>query len=108
PIAVEYLEVKDHLELDDQVYALPLGVHVLVVRTLYGGTAGSFPALPHDGTVPSGTQLLLVNRSAAHAPRRDSLGGFTQVPHIHRAWLILTPFSVVGDIVTFPFQLIGI
>lgn len=106
PLEVEFVRRGSRQDLDDRIYNLPIGLHVLIMPGPYTKSDGAGKGAPGDGAVPDGAKILLVRRIPEHAPRQTPLWPFVEVREKHRAWLFLTPLAVVGDIVTSPFQLI--
>lgn len=108
PLAVEYFEAATYNDFLDHLYGMPEGLHVLISWSDYSLTKSEpAPAPPGDGSLPKNARLILVNRLADHAPRQVQVQDFSETPKKHGAWYLLTPFTVVGDIVTSPFQLLG-
>jgi len=107
-VPVEFLETTGYEDLEDHISTLADGVHVLISQTNYFRSLTAMPsAPPEDGVVPKDAELLVVLKDPGHAPRRQPVSPFGETPHKRPAWYLVTPFSVIGDIVTFPIQLIG-
>jgi hypothetical protein len=107
PLNVEYVDPGGRQALDDHIYNLPIGIHVLIVLDLYTKADRKDKPEPEpDGTIPSKARLTLVWRIPDGAPRVNPLWPYSESPQKNRAWLFMTPLAVVGDIVTFPVQLL--
>ena len=107
PIEVEYVDVRSQQALEDRVYTLPFGIHVLIVLDIYSSAGRTAtPLVQRDGVVPERAHVLLVRRIPDGAPRQFPLRAFNEARHKNRAWLLLTPLTIVGDIVTSPIQLL--
>lgn len=95
------------LDMEDWIYSRPPGIYVMVVPYFLEDTETKLKSSPLPiGTIPRNGYLLVVRRDADHAPRKQRMWGFDEYTKKRRALLFLTPLTVVGDIVTFPFQLI--
>jgi hypothetical protein len=106
-IAVEYIDLCSEQALEDRIYTLPLGIHVLIVLDIYScADRRTNPPVQGDGVVPERAHVLLVRRIPDAAPRTFPLWAFNEARKKNRAWLLLTPLTIVGDIVTSPIQLL--
>lgn len=97
------------LAMADWIYTRSPGIYVMNVPYFLEDTQTreSTPPLP-AGEIERNGYLLIVRREKDHAPREQRMWGFSEYTRKRRSLLFLTPLTVVGDIVTFPFQLLSL
>lgn len=96
------------MDIEPALGALPVGVHVVALA--YDESAQDAQAWTEydDATLSRrGSTTVLVVRAANGSTRDTMLWGLDEPRKKRGALLLLTPFAVVGDIVTFPLQLMA-
>lgn len=83
------------------------GLHVFSVTYAPTIAPKSQPKQSSGRALPSGSILAVVEVSPQGKPEPVLVADVHQKTHTHGAWILLTPLSVAGDVVTFPFQLIA-
>jgi hypothetical protein len=81
-------------------------IHVLVQPDFDSGAYPWPKGTSTDASVPTILKILVVRSIPDLSRRHATLRPFSEVPKKHRAWLFMTPLTIVGDIVTSPFQLL--
>jgi hypothetical protein len=107
-LPIRRIDVRDETALDEVLEALPVGIHVLAVR--FDPHLEKSPrerGVSDQVSLDRNTTPVLVRRLEGEAPRRLMVYGFQVETKGRGALYLLTPFSAVGDILTFPFQLIA-
>ncbi len=97
-LAIEFFEANQ--DLTDRISSLPTGIHVLVQPDFDSGAYRRT-----DASAPTIVKVLVVQIIPDLSPGHAVLQPFSEFPKKRRAWLFLTPLTIVGDIVTAPFQL---
>ena len=97
--AIEFFNANQ--DLTDRISSLPTGIHVLVQPDFDSGAYRRT-----DASAPTIVKVLVVQIIPDLSPRHAILRPFSEVPKKRRAWLFMTPLTIVGDIVTAPFQLL--
>ena len=92
--------------LADHIHSLPVGIHVLVQPDFDSGAYPRPKGTPTDASIPPIVKILVVRSIPDLSRVHASLRPFSEVPKKHRAWLFMTPLTIVGDIITSPFQLL--
>jgi hypothetical protein len=108
-LPIRRLDVRDENALDRALEALPVGIHVLAVRfdsNLVGGARDR--GIVDHLSLDRNTTPVLVRRLEGEAPRRLMVYGFRAETKGNGILYLLTPFTAIGDILTFPFQLIAV
>jgi len=105
PVYPEYIDVASSQALDERLTSLASGVHVVIAPLFHFQWDRLTQPPPHDGLVPAGGQVILAIRIEGVPGADSDLFSFNVARKKNRAWLLLTPLTVVGDIVTFPIQL---
>ena len=109
PIQVEYVDLSSSEALDHHLASLAPGIHVLITLDVHTYQDRlTQPPIPHDGAVPSGAHIVVANRIDGVAGADSHLWSFNEARKRNHAWLLLTPLTVIGDIVTSPIQLLYI
>jgi hypothetical protein len=105
PVQAEYVEFGwDSLET--RLAALPSGIHVLIVLDIDSYREQLAGPVLRNGAVPAGAHVVLARRVEVNEPETSHLWSFNEARKKNRAWLLLTPLTVAGDIATCPFQLL--
>lgn len=108
-LRIRGLRVKSYEDFESALKALPVGVHVVALTFddqaqdgQSSWTEGDEATLDHRSST-----TVLVMRGDDGSTKHTMIWGFDEQPKKRRALLLLTPLTVVGDIVTFPLQLLA-
>jgi len=103
PVQVTRLTVRRLEELEALYKTPPYDVQVFIVTLDESeGRRDSLAADQRHG----GPLIVIMTPGAKSDSRVAMTRNFEQLPRLRRAWLLATPLSVAGDLVTFPLQFI--
>ena len=107
-VPVEPITVWNMQQVPILAHEMGPGLHVFSVTYTPAVAPHSHPRQSSGRALPAGPVLAVVRVSPQGTPDPMLIADVHQKTHTHGAWILLTPFAVAGDVVTFPFQLIAI
>jgi hypothetical protein len=108
-VPIRELILRDQGELAEVVSTLRDSHQILLIHPKPGGPLHRlYTKCCMARGDPGGPYVAVVFPSTAARPTTALMQDFDELPRTRRTWWLLTPFSVLGDIVTSPLQLLYI